>query len=330
MKAIRYYAPGDIRIEDLPKPEPKEGEALIKVLYGGICGSDLHNYSLGMFMTYSPETIGHEFVGIIEEAPEGSDLQPGDMVTGNPAVVCGECPSCLKGDYMHCQNIGFMGEVCSGADAEYTTYDASKLIRIKDSVDPIEAAIIEPLTVAYHTCKMTEPYLTGSDVAVFGAGTIGVLVAYLLENLFNVPKVVLVDVNKNRVSAAKEAGFKYVGKSIDEFPGEYATVIDTTGSGPALASEMDILPIKGTLVVMSIFEKIPEINLNVLVDKEIKIAGSTLYTHEEMKEVAKIVESGEYNFRWLVTKIADPCDAPKVFRELRENRSDLKILFDFT
>ena len=105
MKAIRYYATEDVRVEDVPKPVAAEGEALIKVLYSGICGSDLHNYSLGMFMTYAPETMGHEFIGVIETAPDNSGFEQGEMVVANPSVFCHECENCLKGDFIHCQKI---------------------------------------------------------------------------------------------------------------------------------------------------------------------------------------------------------------------------------
>ena len=328
MKAIRYYAPEDVRVEDVPKPVAAEGEALIKVLYSGICGSDLHNYTLGMFMTYAPETMGHEFVGVIETAPEDSGFVPEDMVLANPSVFCHECPSCAKGDFIHCENIGFIGEGRPGSDAEYVALPADTLIKLKADVDPVQAGIIEPLTVAHHTCKKVMEHGEG-NAAVYGCGPIGLLVAYLLKNMYHLPKVVLIDMNENRVRQAKEAGFEDVATSIDAFPGEYGIAVDTTGAGPALNAEMAILKPLGTLVIMSIFEKLPTLDANMLVDKELKIIGATLYTHEDMKEAAKIVESGDYDFRWIVTKIAKPEEAPETFRDLREKRNELKILFDF-
>ena len=330
MKAIRYYAPEDIRVEDLPVPVPAEGEALIKVLYGGICGSDLHNYTLGMFMTYAPETIGHEFIGLIESAPEGSGFEKGDMVTANPSVFCLECEPCKKGDYIHCEGIGFLGEVRPGSDAEYVALPVDTLIKVDGGIDPIEGAVIEPLAVAHHACKTAAVYLDGGDAAVFGCGPIGLLIAYLLKEMYHVSKVVLIDMNEKRVEQAKKAGFEEVGTSIDQFPGEYTLTVDTTGAGPALDAEAAILQPLGTMVVMSIFEKLPVFDMNMLVNKEIRLVGATLYTPEEMKEAARIVESGDYNFRWLVTKIAAPEEAPETFKDLREKREDLKVLFDFT
>ena len=86
MKALRWYGIHDVRAEEIDKPVPAAGEVLVRVLYAGICGSDLHIYNKGMFIQNVPETMGHEFCGVVEEAFEGSGFAPGDCVIANPMV----------------------------------------------------------------------------------------------------------------------------------------------------------------------------------------------------------------------------------------------------
>ena len=330
MKAVRYYAPGNIRVEDVPMPTPKANEALIKVLYSGICGSDLHIYRLGMFMTYAPETLGHEFVGKVVQAPSDSGFEAGDIVTGNPGVYCGECASCQKGDFLHCENLTFIGEVCPGCDAEYLVLPAEKLVKFAPDVDLLQASVVEPLTVAHHACKIAKSSLQGEAV-VFGCGPIGLLIAYLLKNIYQIENLVLVDTNIHRRKKAEAAGFDKAYASITEAEQmHFATIIDTTGAGAALEAEINALTPRGVLVVVSVFEKLPTIDLNVLVSKEIQIWGSNAYTFEDMQETVKIIDSKKYDFTWLISHVIPCTKAGEAFAELAESPHSLKILFDFT
>ena len=330
MKAIRYYAPKDIRVENLPKPVPTEGQALIKILYSGICGSDLHIYRMGMFMTHAPETLGHEFIGKIIQAPENSGLQPGDIVTGNPGVYCHSCNSCKKQDYIHCENLTFIGEVCPGCDAEYMVIDYKKLIKFSPDIDILEAAVVEPLTVAHHACKSASRYLQ-DEAVVFGCGPIGLLIGYLLKNMYKIPKLVMVDTNQYRRNQAIKIGFDEVVDKIEHSSIlDFSTVVDTTGSASAFNSELTALKPNGTLIIVSIFEKLPIVDINTIVNKELNIIGSNAYTFNDMKEAVKIIESKKYTFKWLISKIVNIDDANNAFESLSYNPSELKILFDFT
>lgn len=330
MKAVRYYGPGDIRAEEIPQPIPNENQALIKILYSGICGSDLHIYRLGMFMTYSPETLGHEFIGKIVQAPADSSFERGDIVTGNPGVYCGECEFCRKQDFLHCENLTFIGEVCPGCDAEYMVLDINKLVKFKNDVDVKQAAVVEPLTVAHHACKIIKEHLQ-NNVAVFGCGPIGLLIGYLLKHMYNIAEITMLDTNGYRRKAAEKAGFTEVYSFPQEAENQsFSTIIDTTGSPAALAAEIQSLKPQGSLVVVSVFENLPTLDINALVSKEIKIIGSNAYNFEDMRETVKIIESGKYDFSWLISKIVSWEDAPEVFAELSSTPHNLKVLFDFT
>ena len=175
MKALRWYAIHDVRIEEIEKPTPAPGEILIRVLYAGICGSDLHIYNKGMFIQNIPETMGHEFCGIVEDSSRAgrtghpSAFSKGDLVIANPMVTCGECDSCRRGDYNTCENLGFIGEVRQGCFTKYICLPEDRLVRVpapspassEEEAPSDEAfllymqkmALAEPLAVAVNVCR---------------------------------------------------------------------------------------------------------------------------------------------------------------------------------
>ena len=130
MKALRWYGIHDVRTEEIDKPFPPEGEVLVRVLYAGICGSDLHIYNKGMFIQNVPETMGHEFCGVVEEADSESGFSAGDLVIANPMVPCGVCDSCRRGSYNTCEALGFIGEVRQGCFAKYISLPPDRLIPV--------------------------------------------------------------------------------------------------------------------------------------------------------------------------------------------------------
>ncbi len=330
MLAVRYYAPGDIRVEELPIPQPESNQALIKVIYGGICGSDLHIYREGMFMTYAPETLGHEFIGRIEKAPEGSGFKKGDLVVGHPGVYCGKCAPCQNGDTLHCLGISFIGECRPGCFAEYVALDTDILIKFKDGVDLIQAGVTEPVTVALHAAKRIACG-PKDRVAVFGGGPIGLLIAYMLKNVYKAASVTLIDIDPYRREQAKLCG-------ADEILSDYkksafksfSKVVDCAGAEIALNLALDAVEPEGTVFVTALYEKLPVVDINLLVNKELHIQGNNAYTFQEMVEAVELIGSGKYDFSWLVSSIVPGKEAPKAFGSLAaKDKKDIKILLSF-
>ena len=148
MKAARYYGIQDVRYEEVEKPVCGPDEALIKVAYAGICGSDLHIYNKGMFIQNIPETMGHEFAGVIEAVGDQvKGFAPGDAVIANPMVPCMACESCRNGSYNTCEALGFIGEVRPGCFGEYIAIAQDTLIPVPAQADLKQVALAEPLPV---------------------------------------------------------------------------------------------------------------------------------------------------------------------------------------
>ena len=125
---------------------------LVKIAYA-VSAVPMHIYNQGMFIQNIPETMGHEFDGIIVKPAAGSKISAGDKVTANPMVPCKVCRSCLRGSFNTCENLGFIGEVSQGCFTEYIAVKEEKLIKIPKDTDLKTAALAEPLAVAVNICR---------------------------------------------------------------------------------------------------------------------------------------------------------------------------------
>jgi threonine dehydrogenase-like Zn-dependent dehydrogenase len=210
MKAAQFFAKGDIRVVDVPKPEPKENEALVAVAWCGICGSDLHEYEYGERTTSSPTgdqlttlgpvgiplpesphpatgehlplTMGHEFAGHIVSAPSGSNLAVGQAVMVDPRIYCSKCSQCNLGQTHGCSTLGFKGLSAGGGFSEFVAIDAELCYPLPDSLDLSHAALIEPLAVAWHAvtiCNFSD--WTNKTVLILGGGPIGIACTLVLR-----------------------------------------------------------------------------------------------------------------------------------------------------
>lgn len=327
MKAVRNYGIKDIRVEDIPRPQAKEGQALIRILYSGICGSDLHIYSKGMFITYTPETMGHEFVGEIVEA-KGGDFEAGQLVVGDPRIPCLKCAACAAKAYHRCPALAFIGEVSQGCFSEYLALPWDKLIRL-NKIDKLEyGALVEPLAVAYHLCRKAA-FGPGDKVAVFGCGPIGLLTILLAKKVFGAEMVTAVDIADTRLEKAKQAGADYQVKSLESAPlKEYAKAVEAAGAGLTFQAALECLAPGGLLAMVGIFENPVHLDPNSLIGKELRLIGCNTYTRRDLERAAEIVGANQLDLSFIISRIINFDQAGEAFEALtRRDKADLKILF---
>lgn len=214
MKAGVVHGREDIRFEDITKPVPKEGQVLIKVKYTGICGSDVPRVN-GDACHFYPNVLGHEFSGVVEELGEGvSLLKVGDRVAGVPLVPCMKCEDCQSGDYSLCKHYSFIGSREFGSFAEYVVVPEGNAVKFEDEVTFEQGAFFEPATVALHGLQRV-PYEGGKTVAVLGGGTIG-LFTMQWAKIFGAKKVVVFDINDERLSLAEKLGADNIINTLEE------------------------------------------------------------------------------------------------------------------
>ena len=187
MCAARLHGPRDLRLDTIPRPaEPGPGAVRVRVTAVGVCGSDLHMYKdacIGDIVIREPLTLGHEFAGIVEAVGEeaidgeGQSLRVGQRVAVDPAQPCGRCELCQLGHPNLCPHHTFTGvPPTPGALCEAMIVPASTCFVLPEQIDDEQAALLEPLGVALHAIDLAHINV-GHDVAVIGAGPIGLLCA---------------------------------------------------------------------------------------------------------------------------------------------------------
>lgn len=209
MKAVKWYAPRDLRLVEIDKPVPKTHEALVRVQSVGICGSDLHYYldgHIGPYRITDPLILGHEYAGVVEEV--GGEADPGlvgQLVAVEPGIPCLKCEWCLTGAYNVCQDMQFPGgPPYDGALCEYVAVPAATCFPVPQSFSPADGAMIEPLAVAIHSVELAAPK-PGETAAVLGLGPIGLLVAQVAK-LSGVRVLFGTDLHDYRVAAGERYG----------------------------------------------------------------------------------------------------------------------------
>jgi len=261
MKAIRMYAPRDLRLEEIPVPEIKDGEALIKVMAVGICGSDIPRINeLGAYI--SPITPGHEFAGEIVETKGIDGFKVGDRVTVPPILPCFKCEYCEQGHYALCKNYKYFGSRNDGAFAQYLAVPEANLLKIEDNVTFEAAATTGPLANALHSIKRSG-FKAGMSACVVGVGAIG-LFALQYMKAKGATKVVAVDVSDEKLAAAKNNGADVVVNGLAEdvvdqiiaaTDGGADVCIDASGFPPAQHNAIMATAKHGTMVLLGISHK---------------------------------------------------------------------------
>jgi L-iditol 2-dehydrogenase len=272
MKAAVLRGVYDLRLEELPDSRPANNEVLIRVRAAGICGTDVHMWEGTNTEGTFPFIPGHEWAGeVVEVGEEVKTLSVGDRVVAEVPIKCRVCPNCKDGmDPNMCPDFelyGFSWEYPGGM-AEYTTSKEERLFKIPDNVSYEEAALVEPLSVAYHGVWGSGGGAAPHDrVVVFGAGPIG-LFAMLTCKASGAP-VVVVEPQLFRRQMAQNLGAEVVidpstgdvvEQVLDHTDGRGATlVLECSGSNGALETTIDVVAKQGRIVLIgqSAGRKIP-------------------------------------------------------------------------
>ena len=339
MKSILINKPGEVQIRETEKPTPQKGEALLKVLYGGICGSDLGTYR-GTFAYVSyPRTPGHEFSAeIIEIGENDKGLKPGMIVTCNPYFNCTTCYSCERGLVNCCTTNQTMGVQREGAFSEYITMPIE---RIYDGggLSAKTLALIEPFCISYHGVSRSN-VKKGDKVLVLGAGTIGVLAAVAAKALG--ATVYISDIAKQKLDYAYKE-FNLDGIILNDSPENFESQVSdiTNGNGFDVTIEavglpstfqncIDAATFGGRVVLIGVGKKNLDFNFTMIQKKELNIFGSRNALKKDFLELIEIVKSGKIDLDKIVTNVYDFEDAPKAFEEFDQNAASmLKVLLKF-
>lgn len=285
MRAAQYYGPGDVRFEDVPETAPGEGEVKVRPLHNGLCGTDVHQYFVApMTPVPLPITVGHEFSAeVLEVGPGVSRLSVGDLVAVDPLWSCGDCAMCVRGDYhlcfaVLCHGLGAAG----GGLAEYTVVKEQMAYPVPEGVDAAQAALTEPMSVAYHGVSLAAPE-PGTTAVVLGAGPIGVG-CFLALRALGVDDVVVSEPAPDRRAAIAGIGAEtvldpsatdVVGEVLERTKGTGATVtVDAAGVPESFRVGAAVTGRKGRFVTLAAYMEPVTYNPTELMMREIQIISS--------------------------------------------------------
>ncbi|MEK6451244.1 MULTISPECIES: 2,3-butanediol dehydrogenase [Myroides] len=348
MKAARWYAAKDIRVEQTEVPTPKKGQVKIAVQYAGICGSDLHEYVHGPQLIPVDQpyplnghqgvtTLGHEFSGIVEELGEGvHNVKKGDRVVIEPIYKNFDSPFVTSGEYNLGEHLGFIGLAGNGGFAKYVVVEDYMIHKIPDTMSFEQGALVEPAAVAVYSV-LQSGLKVGQSVLVSGAGPIGLLCAQaaLAAGASN---VIVTDVAEKRLEKAREIGATHVFNAMDkDLPAKIKELTDGLGvnvfldcAGVQASYNTGIASTRngGTAVLVALFGKPVQHDALDQVLREITVKGVIAYRNI-FPQVISLIDSGRMDVEKLVTnKITLDEIVTNGFEALVNNPSEVKILID--
>jgi len=332
-RAAVLYGPNDVRVENINIADLRSGWILLKVRAAGICGSDLHFYKEKVSIPVVSElgegryVPGHELSGeVYQIGPDVKGIDKGDRVGVEPTINCGVCEWCHTGWYNLCSNSRLIGFYLNGGMAEYCAVPADKCFKLPENVSFEEAAILDCISVAEHAVKLAQ--VSNEDtVAVFGAGTIGLL-AVKAALLAGAREVHAIGTHDFQLKVAKDFGAtstinartqKPVDR-INELTGGNGVdkVIEAVGGASSAVSDgLSMLRRRGTLVTTGIFTKPITIEPFGFLTKELVMRSAWGYEHwTHVKEFAlslDLLARGKVDAKRLVTHRYPLNEAPAAF-----------------
>jgi threonine dehydrogenase-like Zn-dependent dehydrogenase len=329
MKALVYHGPETLKWEEIPDVSPREGEVLIKIKAVGICGSDVHGY-LGITGRRTPPMVmGHEFSGIVAAVGAGvTNVKAGDRVAPYPVVFCGECEFCKQGNVHICLNKTAFGVLeCNGAMAEYISVPAKLAFKLADDVSYGVGSMMEPMAVSYRGVNNAGD-LSGKNVLIVGAGTIGLL-ALAIVKMRNPAKIFVSDLSDHRLAVAAQMGADFTinpGSSDLQATIKAGTggsgvdvAFEAVGATPTVQQAMSALKIGGTAVWIGNSAKMIQVNMQEIVTRELKVVGTFLYTFKEFGEVVALLNSGKINVEPMISLETPMENGPALFARLAKD-----------
>lgn len=287
MKAIVYSAPREWELKEIPTPEPKANQVLIRVKGCGVCRTDAHIHE-GDFISRFPLTPGHEFTG--EIAAVGADVKEfavGDRVVADNTILCGECYYCRQDMDLFCEDFLSLGCNQPGGYAEYVVVNHDHVWKISDNVTYDMGCFAEPLACAIHGMDVIQPKC-GDDILVFGAGATGILLTQLLKhggatNLVvcasSQDKLDMIEKNKyatDTVLMDRNDYSKHTNYLKEKYPHGFDIVIDATGA-PAVIEQLFNFPRPtGKVVFYGVAPSDAKVSISPyqIFNQELKVLGS--------------------------------------------------------
>ncbi|MEQ8676654.1 MAG: galactitol-1-phosphate 5-dehydrogenase [Aggregatilineales bacterium] len=339
MKALVLEDVKQFAYRDVPDPEISADEVLIQVKATGICGSDIHGMDGSSGRRIPPIIMGHESAGVITKVGEHvKDWQVGERVTFDSTIYCGECHFCRRGEINLCDNRRVVGVSCGdyrqhGAFAEYLAVPSRILYRIPENLSFVQAAFVEPVTIAVHAVERT-PIAMNDTAVVVGTGLIGLLLIQVLKQS-GCGRIIGVDVDDSRLALARDFGADVtlnsktddvVNRIMSETDGRGADIaFEVVGITPTVQIAVNSLRKGGSLTLVGNISAFAELPIQNVVTRELSLYGSCSSQGEYPVSLAMLAQ-GKIQVDSLITEVAPLSDGAVWFDRLYNEQGLLKVL----
>lgn len=342
MRAIVFTEQGQLSLKERPTPEPGPKEILIETAAVGICGTDTHVFDGEFEGTVFPLVPGHEATGRIVSLGSAVndgvfDFAVGDHVAVNPSTTCGECEFCLNGHQNLCPDWNGLGVVASdGAAQQFFTAPSRNVYKLRSETDINEAALIEPLACSIRGWDLL-PRRLGDHVLVYGAGTMGLIMAQLAPRM-GAASVTIVDLNEDRLTVAEECGITLRYTNADDADRDkWDVVIDATGNIKAIEDGLTRVKPAGYFQNFGVApaDKMAQYSPFRVYRGELNIVGS-MAVHNSFGRAVEMFEAGALNARAMISHsytLDDYAEALEKFRrgdgrklQIRPNDTESRVL----
>jgi L-iditol 2-dehydrogenase len=327
MLGLYIKNPGELELKKLPSvTDIKEDDVKIKLIYGGICGSDIGVFKGKLGHAKYPLVPGHELVGEIIEVGEHVPFTVGTRVVVTPNTFCDECENCLNGRKNICMNKLSLGVNISGIFSEEITISSKYVLPIPESLPNKKAVLIEPFAVIVHAFQKVK-ISKDTSVCVIGCGTEGMLSIALAKYLG--AQVTAVDINEKKLEKVRN-GFAGVKIALpQEIQGEaFNIVIEAAGARASAEQALQIIKPGGTIVYIGLA---PEATFPIMhiVRNEITIKGSIIYSFpEDFEKCVEYLMDEDFNIKPIVSNIFPLSHFERAYGDAISGQYG-KILIDF-
>jgi (R,R)-butanediol dehydrogenase/meso-butanediol dehydrogenase/diacetyl reductase len=350
LRALRFHSDHDLRVEEVSEPPaPEAGEVVVRVVTCGICGTDLHEYMAGPIVTpvephpltgaQNPQILGHEFAGDVVAIGSGvTRVVEGDRVAIMPLAYCGTCAYCQRGLQHLCATMGCVGlSHAWGGMGELATVAEYQIVRLPESVDYRQGALIEPTAVAAYGVERAG-VAPGDRVLVTGAGPIGALAA-LCAHAAGASTIYMSEPNPARRARAEALGVAIVldpgSVDVPQLLHEQTdglgvdVAIECSGNAHAFASAINSLRRRGTLAQTGLFVGEASVDPYLWSLNDLTIVGTWCYWVHDFGRIAAQIGAGSLPVERVITNSTTLDGAPDAFARLASGTADeMKVLIN--
>ncbi len=311
MKAAVLYPGSQLKLSDVPVPEPATGEILVRVAACGICHTDLHYIDHGVSTFKSPVILGHEVSGTVAELGPGvTQFREGDRVLLPAVFTCGGCRACRTGRENICERMRMLGNHVDGAYAEYVVAPAKDCFPLPAEIPLAEACLIgDALSTPYHAVKHRAKVRLGEAVAIFGCGGVGINAVQFAA--LAGAHVIAVDVDDRKLELARQFGahdtlnsraVERVDKELKKRAGGGVDVaMEVIGKPETLRAAYDSVRPGGRICVVGYCAEAVTLPFSKLMFFELEVVGSLGCRPSDYPELIELVRAGRVKLQPLVT-----------------------------